>query len=107
MKLEVAAEGELTADGSEQDLLISSTLAILTGYVSMSKMEAGDTIVIKQYIMVNSSEELYHQATYSGIPSEPLIHFQSRAYKDQMRITLQQTAGTYKTYDYEFVKEVN
>ena len=105
MKLETEAEGELTADGSEQDVAVCSDIAILSGYISMSKMGVGDTIAVKQYIMVNSSEELYAQDTYSG-PQIELLHFQSRAFKDTTRITLQQTAGTYKTFNYEFVKEV-
>ena len=104
MKLETVCEGELTTDGSEQDVAVCSDIAILSGYISMSKMGAGDTIIVKQYIMVNSSEELYAQDTFSG-PQVELLHFQSRAFKDT-RITLQQTAGSYKTFDYEFVKEV-
>jgi len=48
MKLEAVAEGELTADGSEQDVVTCACLAILSGYISMSKMDVGDTIVVKQ-----------------------------------------------------------
>lgn len=106
MKLEVVAEGALTADGSEQDLVVCDNLAILTGYTSMSEMVAGDTIIIKQYMTVNGHEELYHQETYSGVPTEPIIHFQSRPHKDRTRITLQQVAGPYKIFNYEFVREV-
>ncbi len=106
MKLETVAEGELTADGSEQNVVVCNDIAILSGYISMSKMQGGDTILVKQYIIVNGSEELYAQDTYSG-PQVELLHFQSRAFKDNTRITLQQTAGSYKTFNYEFVKEVN
>ncbi len=105
MKLEVVAEDILTADGSEQNIAVCSSMAILSGYISMSKMEGGDTIIVKQYIMVNASEELYAQDSYAGLQVE-LLHFQSRAFKDNTRVTLQQTAGSYKTFDYEFVKEV-
>jgi len=56
--------------------------------------------------MINSSSELYAQDTFSG-PQNELLHFQSRAFKDTTRVTLQQTAGSYKTFDYEFVREVN
>ncbi len=106
MKLEIVAEGKLTADGSEQNVVFCSEIAILSGYISMSKMGGGDIIAVKQYIMVNGSEELYAQDAYSG-PQVELLHFQRRAFKDATRITLQQTAGSYKTFDYEFGKEVN
>ena len=105
MKLETVAEGELTADGSEQNVVVCSDIAILSGYISMSKMGVADTIAVKQYIMVNGSEELYAQDAFSGQQIE-LLHFQSRAFKDTTRITLQQTAGSYKTFDYEFIREV-
>ena len=105
MKLETVAEGELTADGSEQDVVVCIDLAILSGYISMSKMQVGDTMIVKQYIKVNGTDELYAQDTYSG-PQIELLHFQSRAFKDTTRITLQQTAGPYKTFDYEFIREV-
>lgn len=106
MKLEPVAEGKLTAAGTEQDVVVCEDLAILTGYISMSKMQLGDEIVVRQYVKVNNEEELYHQETYSGVPAEPLINFQPRAHKDKIRITLQQTAGSYKDFNYEFVREV-
>jgi len=107
MRLEVVAEGALVADGSEQVMVESPDLAILTGWISLSNLQGGDTIIIRQYVWVNTVKELYAQETFSGAQPEALLHISRRAHKDKTQITLQQTAGSYRSFDYEFVREVN
>jgi len=106
MKLEPLSEGTLTADGTEQIVVESMILAILAGWLVMDKMEAGDTITIKQYVSVNGTYQLYAQEPYSNVQTEPVLHISPRVHRDRIKITLQQTTGPYKTFDYEFTREV-
>lgn len=106
MKLEPVAEGKLTANGTEQTMVECPDLAILEGFVNLGNMQAGDSIIIRQYVMINSNYTLYAQETYNGVTTEPALHITPRAHKDKTKITLEQTAGSYRDYDYEFVREV-
>lgn len=106
MKLEPVVEGTLIADGTEQTLVENDVLSLLTGYLSLDNMQAGDSVIIRQYVRINGVYTLYASETFSGVQTEPGLHFQTRPTKDNSKITLQQTAGGYRSFDYEFVREV-
>jgi len=108
MKIEIVAEGSLTADGSEQIIVEDGPgPAILSGFINLENLQAGDSVLVKAYAMVNRTYGLYGQDTYAGAQPEPVLRINGIAYKDKMKITLQQTAGTYRGFDYEFVREVS
>ena len=106
MRLELVVEGILTADGSEQTLVEDVLLSNLSGFISLALMEAGDIITIRQYVNIGSGYRLYADETYNDAQIQPAVYITSKTSNTQMKITLQQTAGTYRQFAYEFNREV-
>lgn len=105
MGFEVFAEGTLTANGTEQTLAELTESVRVSGYVDLSKLQAGDTVVIRQYIKLFASYKQYYGEVYSGVQTEPMVYVQSKEIASSTKITLQQTGGTYRTFDYKFIKD--
>lgn len=106
MRLELVAEGILTADGSEQTLVEDALLSNLSGFVSLAQMEAGDTVTIRQYVDLNGGYRLYADESYSDAQIQPAVYITPKISNTKMKITLQQTAGAYGSFAYEFNREV-
>ena len=100
--------GTLTADGSEQTVVERTAIGTLEGHIDLFNMQAGDTVVIKEYIMLKTggTYRLYDSATYSNAQAKPNIHVVKLPAKYGVKVTLQQTAGVNRTYDYNFFREV-
>jgi hypothetical protein len=105
--LSEVAKGTKTADGTEQDLVSTSGRGKYEGWIDLANMQAGDTVIIREYIKLKSggSWRLYTTATYTDVQTEPAIHATRKLSEFGWRVTLQQTAGVYRDYDYEFFKE--
>lgn len=106
MKLEVVAQGVITADGTEQVLVEDVDLSTLSGFLDLAMMQAGDTVVIRQYIDLNGGYKLYAEESYNDNQVQPALHLTPKGSNTKMKITLQQTAGTYRQFGYEFIREV-
>jgi len=107
--ISVLAKGTLTADGTEQALLeYSGRISTIAGYVDLGNMEEGDAAVIRIYVRVTEDSDfrLYRSETFEGRQVEPALYLLPRLSGLAMRVTLQQTAGTFKTFGYLFVKGV-
>ena len=101
-------EGSVTADGTEQ-IVVDQTGTLefnLDGYIDLSNMASGDTVVIRQYMKIASAGNpvKYAEETYSGAQSIPLLHVITKPARYELKVTLQQTAGTYKSFPYQFFK---
>jgi hypothetical protein len=101
------ARGTLKADGSEQTLVEYKGVGKVYGSVDLQSMQAGDTVVLRQYVKVKDGGEYkkYGQETYSGVQALPIIYFTPKATDVAIKITLQQTAGEFGSFDYNFMKE--
>jgi hypothetical protein len=100
------AKGTLVADGSEQVVMEITGSARVSGYISLANMEAGDTVVIRQHIkLLNGEYKRYASETYTGVQENPIVYITPKELASGMKVTLQQTSGTYKTFGYTFVKE--
>ena len=106
MKLQEVAKDIMTTDGTEQTLLENPGLSNLSGFIDLSALASGDTIIIRQYLHLNGSYRLYAEETYSGPQARPALYCSSRGSISKMKMTLQQTAGPYRGFAYEFIKEV-
>ena len=106
MGFQTHAEGTLTADGTEQVVSEISEVSRFSGYVSLAKMQAGDSVVIRQYTKLFATWEKYGEVTYSNAQAEPVIYFTPKEIASAIRVTLEQTAGPSRTFDYKFIKEV-
>lgn len=106
-KKSVFKEGNFTADGTEQVVVDAPGLLHLEGYVDLSEMDDGDEVALRQYVKIEEGGEykLYNGESYSGAQAKPLVHFRSIVGYYGIKITLQQTAGTYKKFNHQFMKE--
>jgi len=105
--LKTYSKGTLFADGSEQTLLEFIGIGVISGHVDLQNMEDGDVVTIRYYIKLKEGGEykLYEEETYVGVQGKPVVHFKPVAVDVALKITLQQTAGTYKSFDYNFIRE--
>jgi hypothetical protein len=100
------AKGTLVADGSEQVVMEISEAARVSGYISLANMEVGDTVVIRQYVkLLNGEYRRYAAEAYTGVQENPIVYITPKELASAIKLTLQQTSGTYKTFKYLFIKE--
>ena len=109
--------GTLTADGTEQTLYIDNEpLGCTMGrrlYVDLDAMQGGDTTVIRVYYRLSDGGglQLLDYATYTGADGGlanniKLITIDLGPYRHGIQATLEQTAGTNRTYPWEIFLEV-
>ncbi len=99
--------GTLTADGTEQILRAYVGLGKLHCYIDLTNMVAGNSVTIRQYMTIKTagSYRLYAQETYADVQTLPLLHITMKPGKFGVKVTLQQAAVVYKTYDWETLVE--
>ena len=106
MRLEPVAQGTIIADGTEQLVVEDAVLSNLSGFLDLVELQAGDTVIIRQYVDMNGGYKLYAEESYSDVQAQPALHLTPKTSNTKMKVTLEQTAGTYKEFGYEFVREV-
>jgi len=97
---------QTTMDGTEQVLFENTELSEYAGHVFLDKMESGDSITIRLYIRdeEDGQYKLYDEYTYTDAQSKPCIYIKPIIGKVGLRVTAQQTAGTYKTITHQWFK---
>ena len=100
--------GTLTADGTEQTVVEVTTIGTHEGYIDLANMQAGDSVTIREYIRLKSggTYRLYDSATYTDAQTKPALHLVKLPTKYGIRVTLEQTAGVNRDYDYNFFRRV-
>ena len=98
--------GTITANGTEQTLFESSETGEFSGYVDLANMQAGDTTNIRVYFKIKSggAYRKFDDVQYSDAQSKPAIHVPPLQSCYGFKVTLQQSAGSYRDYDYVFFK---
>ena len=107
MGYETHAEGTLVADGTEQTVSEISEATKFMGYVSLSNMQAGDQVIIRQYARLNGVYERYADETCNDAPPNPIIYVTPKEVTSGLRVTLQQTGGIFRQFQYKFIKEAS
>jgi hypothetical protein len=103
-------EGTVTMDGTEKTVVLDEITGnpsrYLEGYIDLSPMASGDSITIRQYLKIASggSYVKYAEETYTGAQSLPLLYILSKSGRYGIKLTAQQTAGTYRTFTYQFFR---
>lgn len=103
-------EGSVVMDGSEKVVILDEVSGnpqrFLEGYIDLSPLASGDTIVIRQYIKISPTGGYikYAEETYSDAQSLPLLYVVTKPGRYGIRITAQQTSGTYRTLSYQFFR---
>lgn len=106
--LEIEKEGSITADGTEQTVWETTTVNVYSGYVDLSGMQAGDTVVIRLYKVIQSggAYRKIDEITLSGEQETPIFPLMELINFYGVKLTLQQTAGTYRTFRYLILRRV-
>jgi hypothetical protein len=103
-------EGSVTMDGTELNVVLDEVTGnpqrFLEGYIDLSPMASGDTIVIRQYMKITATGAYvkYAEEAYSGAQSLPLLYIVTKPGRYGIKVTAQQTAGTYRTLAYQFFR---
>ena len=98
----VIANGSVLANGGEQIILDNFDDGECWGYVRLDSMQAGDIVTLRQYIYANGAPSLYRTRQYNDVQANPLIAVRPRPVTDGVRFTIQQTAGTFRTFNYNW-----
>jgi len=107
--ISIVKKDTIVANGTEQVLIeYVGRISTISGYVDLSNMEDGDTVIIRSYVKIKEDKDyvLYRPETFINKQLEPALHLLPRVTGVAMKVTLQQTTGTYKSFDYLFVKGV-
>jgi len=102
------ATGSLLMVGTEQTIKeILTTINKLHCFVNLTPMLAGDTVVVRQYMKIASAGAFakYAEETYSNVQALPLLYVITKPANYGIRITIQQTVGTYRTFEWETFQE--
>lgn len=101
--------GNIVTDGTEQTLVEEpgGMVSQVLGYVDLVNLAGGDTVMMKLYAKVKDGGQwrAYHEENYAGVQALPLVYVTKKPEHYGLKVTLQQTAGSYKTFEYNFLKE--
>lgn len=99
-------KGNIMADGTEQTILEFEDVGKVMGYIDLSNMETGDTVVMKQYMKIlNGDYKRYAREIYTGLQEDPILYIKCKETELGIKVTLQQTAGVFRSFDYNFIRE--
>lgn len=108
LRLKIVDKGTFTPSGlgSEETVFETSVKGKYAGYISVRNLESGDEVTIYLYLKLlpDSPYELYDSATISGPATETIIPIYEVHVSYGLRVRLNQTAGTVRSYDYVIFK---
>jgi len=89
---------ELTGDATPYGLV--------EGYIDLSQMPSDATIIIREYVGIGSTPNLFLQATVDASLTAKVLRFHSKALPNggSYKVTVEQTAGTTFSIQYWFAK---
>jgi len=88
----------------EVDRTAAPAVFHLEGAIDLTPMQAGDTIKIRELMMIKAAGVYvkYAEETYSGVQAIPLQELVTKPASYKLKVTIEQTAGVMRTFDYEF-----
>lgn len=106
-RLDAFLDGTLSMDGTEQTLMEYTKIARIMGYLDLWNMEAGDVVVIRQYMRIKPEipYRKYADQPYSGVQDPPVIYLKPKESDYGNKITVEQVVGVLKSFDYNFIRE--
>jgi len=110
VKITTIAEGSITADGTIQTILevagTGSPIKIY-GWIDLTPMDLGDEVIIQGYTKLKPDGNWVRHINeiFNDAQQIPAIYFIEKTVSYGLKVTLQQTKGTYRTFDYLFFKE--
>jgi len=106
LKLTHLGDGAFKADGSEQIVFEYERAGPfrISGQMDLQEMEEGDVVLVRQYFKIRREEpyKLFLPWEYRGKQEYPVKRITPKEAMYGFRITLQQTAGLFKTFRWIF-----
>jgi len=98
--------GSTTMDGTEQTVFETTELGEYSGYIFLDKMVSGDTVAIRVYVkdVNDDTYKKWLEDSYTGALTTPALRMEPMIGKVGMKVTLQQTAGSYRTVTHMWFK---
>ncbi|MBU1173010.1 MAG: hypothetical protein KKD44_25900, partial [Proteobacteria bacterium] len=95
--------GTLSATGSEDDIRESTDEGKLHCFIDLSNMVSLDSITVRQFIKIKAAGSYikYAEEAYTDAQTLPMLYIVTKPSKHGIKITLEQTAGTNRDYDWE------
>lgn len=89
------------------DEIVGDPLRNLEGFLDLSNMEAGDTVIVRQYMSLVTPVDYkkYAEETYSDAQSLPMLFVVTKPGRYGIRTSLEQTAGTLKDFPYQWFRK--
>ena len=103
----LTTNGTQTATISTEHTLTTQTgNKFYTAYIDLTNMTSTDTTEIRVSIIVKTagSHILYFMGTYIGAQSNPLVYIAPLPSDISWKLTLKQTAGTGRNYDWRVLE---
>ena len=102
---EAPYEGTVTANGSEQTIVerTDNVTFWLEGWIDLSNLNAGDSVVVREYVRIKSGGNYrkYAEKQYLGVQVLPALRVLTLPSRYGIKITIHQTSGTYRSFDYQ------
>lgn len=110
MTREPIVDDSTDADGTEQTILevTADKLKVLYGWISVNAMDTDDKLTIRTYHDFNGGYVVHAVEGYEDAQAKSAIYVVDRMFKlgAKYKVTIQQTAGTYRNYPFLFFEEV-
>jgi len=100
----VSSNGTQTAVISTEHTLYNPvTSKFFTAYVDLTNMTSTDTTEIRVYVIAKTAGSYiqYYMMSYTGVQTNPLVYIPPLPSDIGWKLTLKQTAGTGRTYDWK------
>lgn len=100
-----------SALNTEEDVIldepVGDPLRYLEGFIDLTNMAAGDTVVLREYLSLVTpvSYVQYAEETYSDAQALPALYVRTKPGRYGIRVSLEQTAGTIKDFPFQFFRK--
>ena len=76
----------------------------ISGYVDLSGMQLGDIVEVKQYVIAiaGGAYALHAVEQYGDVQILPLLHISPKLSYWEVKVTLRQIAGVFRSFPYNF-----
>lgn len=110
MTREPIVDDSVNADGNEQIILevTADKLKVIDGWISVNAMDTDDKLTIRTYHDFGGGYVVHAVEDYEDAQAKSAIYVVDRMFKlgAKYKVTIQQTAGTYRNYLFMFFEEV-
>ena len=98
--------GKTSMDGTEQTIFENTELGEYSGYIFLDSMQSGDSITIRVYIkdVEDGNYKKWLEETFSNVVDPPAVRIAPIIGKVGIKVTAQQTAGSYRTITHMWFK---